>query len=126
MTHKILVVEDEVSLNSLITDKLAHEGFEVCSASDGQEGLAMAISIHPDCILLDSLMPTMDGITMLKELRKDNWGKEAKIILLTNLTSSDNETEALNYNVTDYLIKSDITLEDIYKKVKSKLDYKNS
>jgi two-component system alkaline phosphatase synthesis response regulator PhoP len=121
MTHKILVVEDELSLNSLITNKLIQDGFEVFSATDGHEGLNMAVSIHPDCILLDSLMPVMNGITMILELRKDTWGKEAKIILLTNLTSSANEFEAQNNNVTDYLIKSDISLEDISKIVKSKL-----
>lgn len=121
MAYKILVVDDEPTLNTLISNKMTDMGFKVFSAKDGKEGLAMAISNQPDCIILDSLMPVMNGITMIKELRKDLWGKDAQIILLTNLTSSSDETEALNLNVADYLIKSDNSLEDIYQKIKSKL-----
>lgn len=119
--NKILVVEDESALSSALKDKLTREGFEVTVAKDGQEGLSRALADHPDLILLDIVMPVMDGMTMLYALRKDPWGKNVTVILLTNLFDTEKIAQSLERGVYDYLVKSDWTLEDIVKKVKLKL-----
>lgn len=117
----ILIVEDEVSLRNVLYDKLSIEGFVVFEAKNGEEGLAVALREHPNVILLDIIMPVMDGITMLYELRKDPWGKDAKVILLTNLSEAERVSQSQRQGVYDYLVKSDWKLEDIVKKVKEKL-----
>ena len=118
---KILIVEDEPSLRAALRDKLSREGFNCLEAKDGQEGLGIALREHPDLILLDIIMPVMDGMTMLYELRKNPWGNSVPVILLTNLSEAERVSESLRQGVYDYLVKSDWTLEDIVKKVKEKL-----
>ncbi len=118
---KILVVEDEPSLRVALGDLLVSEGFEVVRAEDGASGLEMAKKEHPDLTLLDVFMPKMGGLEMLAELRKDEWGKNAQVVLLTNSVSSDSVATALEGNVTDYLVKAEWDLADIVHKVKAKL-----
>lgn len=83
---KILAVEDDPSVRQALTNKLTREGFTVHEAKNGIEGLSAAQKFHPDLILLDILMPRMDGLTMMKKLRATSeWGKKVPIILLTNV-----------------------------------------
>lgn len=72
--HTILIVEDDVPELNALRDKFTHEGFSILEAKNGEEGLATALREHPDLILLDIIMPVMDGMTMLVNLRKDPWG----------------------------------------------------
>src|SRR3990172_549880 len=81
----VLVVEDEKSVQQPLCEKLTGEGFTVYSAYDGKEGLKLALEKPPDVILLDILMPQLDGLTMLKELRKDPWGLIAIVIIFSNV-----------------------------------------
>lgn len=118
---KILIVEDELPLLKVLTDKFTAEGFTVIQAKDGSEGLAVALKEHPDLILLDIIMPVMDGMTMLKKLREDNWGQNAPVVMLTNLSDSKNVSDAIARGIGDFLVKSDWTLEDLLTKVKSRL-----
>lgn len=118
---KILIIEDEKSLISALSDKFKKVGYEVLEAADGQLGLDMAIKEHPDLILLDIVMPVMDGMKVLENLRKDDWGKKARIILLTNLSDAEKEAECRNQGAHDYLIKSDWKIDDIVKKVDKEL-----
>ena len=115
---KILVVEDEPQMSRLLVDILKANQFEALAARNGEEGLKMAKKIKPDLILLDIIMPKMDGLTMLYELRKDKWGKDAKIIILTNLSDAQSVSAALKSGVYDFLVKSDWHLKDLVKKVK--------
>jgi DNA-binding response OmpR family regulator len=119
---KILIVEDEASLVKALFDVIKKEGYEVETAENGQTGLVLALKSHPDLILLDIIMPVMDGMTMLRKLRQDAWGKDAKVILLTNLSGVEKMTESSAEGVHDYLIKSDWSLDDIIKKIKTKLE----
>jgi len=119
----ILIVDDEQTLLSALVDKFTREGFVVLSAKDGQEGLDRAFADHPDLILLDIVMPVMDGMAMLANLRKDPWGKNAKVIMLTNLSEVEKVTSQLQ-GVYDYLVKSDWELKDVVKKVKERLGIK--
>lgn len=118
---KILIVEDEEAELRALKDKFQGEGFECLEAKDGREGLRVAVTSHPDLILLDLILPEMDGITMLKKLREDEWGKDVPVIILTNLSDDKTITEAIRSGIYSYLVKTDWRLEDVVKKVKAKL-----
>ena len=117
----ILVVEDEVAIAKAISDKFKREGFSVIKAFNGEEGLKIALKEKPDIVLLDILMPRVDGITMLRKLREDVWGKEVPVFLLTVLADMDKISEAVQIGVNGYLIKSDWKLDEVVKKVKDQL-----
>lgn len=119
----ILTVEDEVPLLSALRDKFTREGFAVLEAKNGEEGLEVALREHPALILLDVLMPKMDGMTMLHKLRDDEWGKHVPVIILTNLTiTSDQQIKELTETEPSYyLVKADQTLEDVVAKVREVL-----
>lgn len=117
----ILIVEDDIPMLEALNDKFTKEGFDILEAKNGIEGLNMSFDKHPDLILLDIIMPKMDGMTMLKKLRENEWGKAVPVILLTNLSSSEKATEAMVKGVYDYLVKADWTLEEVVDKVKEHL-----
>ncbi len=117
----ILIVEDETPLRSALQEKFTREGFSVLEARDGEEGLKMAIEKHPDIILLDIIMPKMDGLTVLKKLHEDPKDKEIPVILLTNLSDDQQVAEAIKEGVYEYLVKSDWKIADLVKEVKEKL-----
>jgi len=124
MAKKILIVEDESPVRKAMVEKFQSEGFEVALAFDGVEGLEQANRIHPDLILLDLIMPKMDGMTMLRKLREtDAWGKQVPVIILTNLSSDDDGriSDVAELLPTYYLVKTDWRLADVVEKVKNKL-----
>lgn len=122
LNKKILIVEDEAPLRNAVTDILTFEGFEVFQAKNGQEGLDIALKEHPDLILLDLMMPIMDGLTMLEKLRQDaEFGKSAAVILLTNINDPDKVAMATEAGSYDFLVKSDWNIEDVVKKIKGRL-----
>lgn len=122
LNKKILVVEDEAPLRTAVSDILVFEGFEVFQAKNGQEGLDIALAEHPDLILLDLMMPIMDGLTMLEKLREHKeWGKTAAVILLTNINDPEKVAEATEAGSFDFLVKSDWNIEDVVKKIKQRL-----
>jgi DNA-binding response OmpR family regulator len=119
----ILVVEDELPLRQVLADKLTDEGFEVTKAVNGQDGLIAAIETRPDLIILDLVMPVMDGLTMLEELRRDEgYGKNARVILLTNINDQDRVAQATEAGSYDYLVKSDWDLDDVVRRVRARLE----
>jgi two-component system, OmpR family, alkaline phosphatase synthesis response regulator PhoP len=123
--HTILVVEDDLIIRQTLIDNLVGEGFDVLKAEDGVEGLKLASTCHPDLILLDILMPQMDGLTMMRKLRaKDVWGKKVSIILLTNL--SPDEEHIMKRVAEDepayYLVKTDWKMTDVLEKIKERLN----
>ena len=118
----ILVVEDEISLLNALRDKLTREHFAVLEAKNGEEGLEVALREHPDLILLDIVMPKMDGMTVLRKLREDLWGKSAKVIILTNLSDKEKMAEALEQKLHKYLVKSDWKIEEVVAKVREQLE----
>ncbi|SRR5260221_1518519 len=121
-SKKILIVEDEKPLADVLQDELIHQGFEVFVASNGKEGLEMAISYTPDLILLDLLMPVMDGKTMLHRLRDFPKFKTIPVIVLTNAGETENIRETqLYFNASEFLIKSNVSVEQIVTKIKSRL-----
>lgn len=108
--NSILIVEDEASLRTALTDKFTREGFTVFEAKDGEVGLAVAVQEQPQVILLDMMMPKMDGISMLRQLRlESDWGKRVPVLLLTNVSSDDKRMlkEVSDDGSVNYLVKSD-------------------
>jgi len=118
---KILIVEDEEPMLRSLSDKFSDEGFDVVVAKDGEEALEVALTTAPDIILLDIILPKMDGMTMLKKLREDEKGANVPVILLTNLDYSVGVAKAIESGAYDYLVKTDWSLEDVVNKVKEKL-----
>lgn len=116
----ILIVEDEAPLLKALSAKFKHEGYATLEARDGEEGLETALSQKPDMILLDIVMPKMDGLTMLEMLRKDAWGKDVPVMLLTNLNDPIKVADAIKEGVYDYLVKTNWKLEDVLEKVAQK------
>lgn len=121
---KLLIVEDETFLLDVLKEHLSKEGFHVVTARDGEEGLGAALTEKPDLILLDIIMPRMDGMTMLRKLREDAWGKTVPIIFLTNLDATEKIAEGLQSGVFEYLVKSDWKIEDVVRKVNARLGRK--
>jgi DNA-binding response OmpR family regulator len=122
--NTILIIEDEISLRNALRDKFTRKGFYVFEAKDGELGLTVALREHPSLILLDIIMPKMDGMTMFKKLRQEKeWGKNVPIILLSNLGADDENMmkEIIEDKLTCYLVKSDWSLDNIVTKVKEKL-----
>ena len=117
----IEIVEDELPMLKILSDRFKEDGENVIEARNGDEGLRLALKEHPDIILLDLLMPKIDGFEMLKKLREDAWGKTATVIVLTNLKEDLVEEKVLKAGASEYLVKSDLTLEEIVQKVEEKL-----
>src|ERR1700747_143406 len=93
--YKILIVEDEQALSEILRDRFENEGFDVVVANDGTQGLLMALEKEPDVILLDILMPKLDGLSMLKQLRTYEKGKNIRVIVTTNVNDSKEVHDAL-------------------------------
>jgi len=118
---KILIVEDETAILNGISDKFTIEGFIVIKAKDGQEGLDEALKNHPDIVLLDNLMPNTDGFFFLENLRKDEWGKNVRIIMWSNSNDPKTINRAKKLGVVDFMIKSEWEYRDVVKKVREAL-----
>ncbi len=118
---KVLIVDDEKVLLDLLSSKIKQSGFDAIEACDGNEGLRRALGEHPDLILLDIIMPKMDGITLLKKLREDPWGKNVPVIVLSNLNTAESVEKSLENGVYDYLVKVDYSLDDLVDIVKKRL-----
>jgi two-component system, OmpR family, alkaline phosphatase synthesis response regulator PhoP len=121
-TKKVLVVEDEDILLQGLEAALKQEGFQVVKAKNGQEGLQVAMAEKPDLILLDILMPVMNGTTMLSKLREIPEFKKLPVIMLTNAGTVDNIRESVTYDsASAFLIKSNTSIKEIVEKAKATL-----
>lgn len=118
IAEKILIVEDEISIINPLQIKLKKEGFQVLTADNGKKGLAVALKERPDLILLDIVMPVMDGLTMLEKLKEDKIGRKINIVILTNLTQLGGEQSFDKRQVADYLVKSEWKIDDLIKKIR--------
>lgn len=114
----ILIVEDEAVAMNALCDKFSREGFKVIKSKNGKEGVKKAISEQPDLILMDIIMPVMDGLTALAKIRANKRCKNIPVIMLTNLSDSESVEKAGKSGVNDFLIKTDWTLNDLSKKIR--------
>lgn len=115
---KILVVEDDSFLAGMYVTKLGLEGFSVDLAGDGKDGLKKAREWRPDLILLDIVLPVMDGFSMLSELKADADTRATPVILLTNLGAKGDVEKGLGLGAADYLIKAHFMPSEVVEKVK--------
>ena len=122
---KVLVVDDDNNLTHAMVDKLNMSGFNAVSEPNGEEGLKKAFEFHPDIIWLDLMMPKMGGIEMLKRLRMDAWGKNVKVIVLTLLEQPNYIAEAMENNISGYLVKINYDLDEIVTKLQDMLFIKH-
>lgn len=120
-TKTVLIIEDDVHLRSALSAKLQTEGFATIEAKNGKEGLELALANKPDMILLDIIMPEMDGMTTITKLRQDSWGKNANVIFLTNINESEKIMQSVEFKAFEYIIKSDRKLEDIVSDIKQRI-----
>jgi len=114
----ILLVEDDEFLAELYGTKLSLEGYNVFLASDGEKGLKMVKEKKPDLVLLDIILPKMDGFEVLKEIKADKSLKSVPVILLTNLSQKDEVKKGLEFGAKDYLIKAHFMPSEVVKKIK--------
>lgn len=118
---KILIVDDDPDLLEITSERITQGGYAVLKAKNGKEGLDVALSQHPDLIILDVMMPEMTGLEMLKILRQDEWGKNAHVFMLTSMNRSQEMSEGMHYNVAKYIIKTDMKYEELLADIKQYL-----
>ena len=118
---KVLLVEDDKMILDMYTLKFAQEGYKVFQAENGKDGLVMAKKENPDIILLDIILPQMDGFSVLKKLKSDSDTKNMPVVLLTNLGQDGDVKKGLELGAIDYLIKANYTPSQVVEKVKSLL-----
>jgi len=117
----VLIAEDDRFLSKILTDKLLRRGFEVITAADGIEAVSKAKSNKFDIMLLDLIMPNKDGFQVLSDLRGDPLYQKVPIIILSNLGQEKDITEGKRLGATDYLVKSNLSIEEVVTKVKAVL-----
>ncbi len=115
---KILLVEDDPFLLSMYNTKFELEKFKVVTAEDGEKGLKLALKELPDVILLDIMLPRMDGFEVLKALKADKKTSRIPVILLTNLSQKEKVKEGLSLGANDYLIKAHFMPSEVVEKIK--------
>ena len=115
---KILLVEDDPFLLSMYNTKFELENFKVVTAEDGEKGLKLALKELPDVILLDIMLPRMDGFEVLKALKADKKTSGIPVILLTNLSQKEKVKEGLSLGANDYLIKAHFMPSEVVEKIK--------
>lgn len=118
---KVLLVEDDKMILDMYTLKFTQEGYEVTQAENGKDGLELAKKINPDIVLLDIILPQMDGFTVLKSLKADPKLKDIPVVLLTNLGQDGDVKKGIELGAVDYLIKANFTPSQVVDKVKSVL-----
>lgn len=114
---KILLVEDDKSLREIYGVRLLAEGYEIVSAGDGEEALAIAIKERPDLIISDVMMPKISGFDMLDILRSTTETKDIKVIMMTALSSEDQRARGESLGADRYLVKSQVGIEDVVRTV---------
>ena len=114
----MLIVEDDKFLRELIVRKVGKEGYEVVIATDGEEGLKMAKEEKPNLILLDLILPAMDGFEVLRQIKEAEETKHIPVIILSNLGQKEDIDKAVKLGAQDYMIKAHFTTGEITKKIK--------
>lgn len=119
---RVLLIDDDPIQSDVYLRRLLIEGYSSTWAKDGKEGLKMALENHPSLILLDIRMPKMDGLAVMDELRKDDWGKRVPVIMITNHEPDSETMESISKNNPSYfLLKPTVELEELIEKINDAL-----
>lgn len=119
---KIAIIEDDQAISQMYRMKFENEGYEVETAENGEVGLELIKKMKPDIILLDVMMPIMNGDEMLEKLRNEPWGKDTKVIILTNIGEQELPKSLLSLDVLDIMMKAELTPRQVAETVKKALD----
>jgi len=122
---KILVVDDEPNIVQTLKDRLEMNDFDVSVAHNGSDGLKIAADVLPDVILLDVIMPIMNGLEMLEQLRKQPWGSESSVIMLTARSQTQDMARANVCGIDDYIVKP-FDLSELLEKIEGILEQRKS
>jgi DNA-binding response OmpR family regulator len=114
----VLIVEDDESIRELYADAFSIAGINVLKAENGSEGVELALKHHPDAILMDIMMPVMNGHAAVNAIRKDSWGKTAKVIYLTNMSDAENIVHAVEQGSDEYIIKANASIKEVLSQVR--------
>lgn len=120
-TYRIAIIEDDAPIVQMYRMKFESDGYEVETAGDGASGLKLIKSFRPQVVLLDLMMPVMDGVEMLTRLRKEPWGKNLKVIVLTNMGESEVPKSMRDLGVERFIVKADMTPKNVAEIVKTEL-----
>lgn len=121
----IMIVEDDSFVMDIYKTKLSQEGFSVVEAINGMEALKKLKDVKPDLVLLDIIMPYMDGLEVLRKMKENEDTKNIPVILLTNLSQKEEVDKGIGLGAKDYLIKSHFTPSEVLEKIKSCLSDAN-
>lgn len=122
---KVLIIDDDAFLLDMYSIKFKESGFSVEIAQNGEEAVEKVKELNPDVILLDIVMPKLDGFEVLRAFKKDKIAENALIIILTNLGQKEDIEKGLALGAADYIIKAHFTPSEVVAKVKSLLEKKN-
>lgn len=114
----VLIVEDDKEIRDLYSEAFKIAGITVITATNGEEGVALALEHHPDAILMDIMMPVMGGHEAMNKIRKDSWGKRAKVVCLTNMDDAENIVHAVEQGSEEYIIKANMTPKEVVNQVR--------
>ena len=115
---KILIIEDEAMISLMYCTEFARNGYIILTADNGIKGLEMAVKEKPDIIVLDIVMPELDGFSVLEKLRVNKTTKDIPVIILTVLGGEENRLRGEKLGAVEYIVKSDFTPAQIYKIIK--------
>jgi len=118
---KIAIIEDDMAISQMYRIKFEMEGYEVETAENGKIGLKLVEKMLPDIVLLDLMMPEMTGDIMLAEMRKTDWGKDIKVIILTNKGEQEAPEILKTLGVISYIVKAEMTPRQVAEMVKAEL-----
>ncbi len=121
MATKVAIIEDDQAISQMYRIKFESEGFEVETAENGAVGLQLCEQMRPDIILLDLMMPEMTGDKMLEELRKKDWGKSIKVVILTNMGEQEIPPQVKELGVDAVILKADMTPRQVAELVNKKV-----
>lgn len=118
---KVAIVEDDQAISQMYRFKFEAEGYDVDTAGNGKLGLELIQSMKPDIVLLDLMMPEMTGDEMLAKLREQPWGKNIKVVILTNKGEQEIPPAVKQLNVSAVILKADMTPRQVAELVKEQL-----
>ena len=118
---KIAIIEDDTAISQMYRIKFETEGYDVETAENGRLGLELVEKFRPDIVLLDLMMPEMNGDETLLAMRASDWGKDIKVIILTNMGEQEAPLTLRNMDVIDFIVKADMTPRQVAELVKKQL-----
>jgi DNA-binding response OmpR family regulator len=121
MAIKIAIIEDDQAISQMYRLKFETEGFEVETANNGKLGFELAEKMRPDIILLDLMMPEMNGDETLEKMRATDWGKDIKVIILTNMGEQEAPEKVKHLNARRFIVKAEMTPRQVAEMVKAEL-----